>query len=119
MQLDMLTAAAPAQRAAKVRASDAMERVSDAVEAESPGWSAKALDAVKRFAAAQAGLFTTEAMRGVIESELPPTNRLRVWGPITKTARAKGYIEQVKGAYAPAASSNGSPKPLYKRGPNV
>jgi hypothetical protein len=96
-----------------------MDRVRDAVEAESPGWMDAALDAVRRFAAVQGGMFTTEAMRSVIQGELPPTTRLRVWGPLTKAAIRHGYIEPVRGMFAPAASSNGSVRQMYRRGPNA
>jgi hypothetical protein len=118
MQLELIERPSPIVRASQ-RAVAGMDRVRDAVESESPGWSEKALDAVRRFAAQQAGMFTTEGMRSVIQKELPATTRLRVWGPVTKAAVAKGYIEPVKGAFAPAASSNGSPKRMYRRGPKA
>ena len=34
---------------------------------------------------------------------------------VTRQAKAAGIIEQTK-VYAPCASSNGSPKPMYRRG---
>ena len=118
MQLDLLSPVAPIVRASQ-RATAGMERVRDAVEAECPGWMDVALDAVRRFAAVQSvGLFTAEGMRSVIGAELPPTTRLRVWGPLIKKAIAAGYIVHSR-QYAPAASSNGSPKPLYRRGPKA
>ena len=118
MQLDLLSPVAPIVRASQ-RATAGMERVRDAVEAECPGWMDVALDAVRRFAAVQSvELFTAEAMRSVIGAELPPTTRLRVWGPLVKKAIAAGYIAPT-GKYAPAASSNGSVRQMYRRGPKA
>ena len=100
------------------RARIGMERVSQAVEKECPGWMDIALDAIRRFAGGNPGTFTAERMRTVLEPELPPTDRLRIWGPLVQAAIRKGYIRPTKG-YAPAASSNGSPKRLYSRGANA
>lgn len=92
-----------------------MACVSAAVEHECPGWMDMAVDAVRRFAAHQSGLFTVEMMRAVIQDEIPPTHRLRVWGPVTQAAIRAGYIEKTR-HFAPAVSSNRSPKPLFRKG---
>jgi hypothetical protein len=118
MQMTLIDEAAPIVRASQ-RAAAGMDRVRDAVESESPGWMDAALDAVRRFASTQHGLFTAEQMRSVIQAELPPTTRLRVWGPVTKAAVAAGFIEPVRGMFAPAASSNGSVRQMYRRGPKA
>lgn len=59
---------------------------------------------------------TIEMLREVVAAEIDPPHDLRAWGPITKKAMRKDVIQLVRGATAPAASSNGSPKPLYRRG---
>jgi hypothetical protein len=47
---------------------------------------------------------------------LPKPTDGRAWGVVTRMAVAADYIERVKGVMFPAASSNGSEKPVYRRG---
>lgn len=81
-----------------------------------PGWIESAVEALRRFARNQQCFFTIEAARGVIEYELPPVHEKRAWGRVTQVAVQREFIARVKGGYAPAASSNGSEKPLYRKG---
>ena len=99
-----------------VRNSSTISSTLAAADRTAPGWSERAYDAIRRFAAGQAGAFTIEMLREVVAAEIDPPHDLRAWGPITKKAMRKDVIQLVRGATAPAASSNGSPKPLYKRG---
>lgn len=84
-----------------------------------PGWSERALEALARFARHQQTVFTIEMARSVIAAEVDQPHDLRAWGSITSKAVAAGLIQRVHGSTAPAASSNGSPKPLYRKGPKA
>lgn len=101
---------------ARDRGTAAGQACVDKADRTAPGWSERAYDAIRHFAAGQAGAFTIEMLREVVAAEIDPPHDLRAWGPITKKAMRKDVIQLVRGATAPAASSNGSPKPLYRRG---
>lgn len=92
-----------------------MDRAADTAERTSPGWTAAALEKVRAFARNQAGLFTVEQMRWIIEQDLPTPTGLRAWGVLARMALKHGFIEKT-GRSAPTYSSNGSDRPLYKRG---
>lgn len=82
-------------------------------------WVAQAAEALG-WAASQSvrGLkFTVEDLRGhpTIVRMLPPPPDLRSWGAATRRATKLGYIVKTD-EYALAASSNNSPKPLYRAG---
>jgi hypothetical protein len=78
----------------------------------------KAVEALRKFAAGQHGMFIVEHARGVIElqGELAACCDKRSWGAVTQLAARRGYIERVKGMYFPAVSSNSSEKPCYRKG---
>lgn len=103
---------------AKLRADKAIERVGDKANAERSGWCEDAAEALRKFAVAQGGVFTVEMARLAIVQGgmLDKPHDGRAWGKATRMAVAAGYIERVKGQFFPAASSNGSPKPVYRRG---
>ena len=82
------------------------------------GWLALALERVRAFAAANPGVFTVEMMRQVL-TEVPAPPDLRAWGRVTQDAIRLGYIERVPKVVIPAASSNGSVKPAWRRGANA
>jgi len=112
-----------AMQDARERADTGIERAMAATEAADPQWAGDALEAVRKFASAQAPgvLFTIELMRLALHHAglRKPPRDARSWGGIRRSAVAAGYIEQVRGAYHPAASSNGSPKPVYRKGPKA
>lgn len=110
-----------AMDSAQARAERGLSRAELRVEALHPGWCLLAVDAVRKAARSQAGKFSFEALRLVIEQqdELPRPPELRVWGVISRRAAKAGYIEQAKGQTVPAASSNGAPKPAWKWGPKA
>lgn len=108
----------PDHRAGQLRADMGIDRVVDATERQSPDWLDKALARVRVFARAQAGLFTIEQARSVLESELPEPSDARVWGAVTRAAKAAEFIVPTN-VHAPCASSNGSLKPMYRRGPKA
>ena len=90
----------------------AAHAAADRAERLDPGWIANAVDEVRAFAQRFAGPFTIEQAR-LHCSPLPKGADARAWGAITQAAMRRGYIEKT-GEYAPVASSNGSPKPLYR-----
>lgn len=100
--------AARARRDAGMHASEAH------ADATVPGWSDQAFALLCRYASEQPAPWTCEAFRwwaaanGLAD---PPDSR--AFGGITQRAIRRQVIERV--GYAPAASSNGSPKPLYAR----
>jgi len=111
--------------AATRRAELGMSRAELAVERLHPGWCVLAVDAVRKFARVQEGRFIVEQIRLAIEEQglLPRPPEARVWGVITRRAAEAGYIapsfrdkEQRERHMMPAASSNGTLKPAWKRG---
>lgn len=100
--------------AAAQRAADKAERV------VVPDWTACAVEAIRVFARNQPALFTLEIARGVIELQgaVPKPCDLRAWGVAAQVAARRGFIERTS-TYHPAVSSNGSPKPCYRRGPKA
>ncbi len=99
---------------ARDRGTAAGQACVDKADRTAPGWSERAYDAIRRFAAGQAGAFTIEELREGIDIDKP--HDLRAFGPVTQKALRKGLIEMVPGEMARAASSHGSFKPMYRRG---
>jgi hypothetical protein len=58
--------------------------------------------------------FTMEQLRLFCEPKIDECPELRAWGAVTRRLKAEGIITPT-GFYAKAASSNLSPKPLYRR----
>lgn len=87
------------------------------------GWSERALEWLRVYAATaqlptgELESFTIEQARAWIgeHAALPEGVDARAWGAVTRRAVRLGYIEAT-GGYAPAASSHGSPRRLYRRG---
>jgi hypothetical protein len=102
--------------AARERAGVGIERVADATEKRIAGWCEMACEKLRAFARTQGGVFTIELARMAFEKDLPEPCDLRAWGAVTRMATSRGFIERVKGQYFPAASSNGSDKPVYRAG---
>lgn len=108
--------------AAKTRGDLGAERAAHRAERTEPGWINRAAEAVRdvvKFAGFVVGdQFTIEQVRACVGCALSEPPDARAWGHVTRRAVQLGYIEPT-GGYAPAASSNGSPKRLYRRGKNA
>lgn len=84
-------------------------------------WQARATQMVARFAGAKAAYnhpdhepWLAEEARAYAEREgVPPPPDGRAWGAVMQACRRAGLI--VPCGYAPAVSSNGSPKTMWKR----
>lgn len=82
-------------------------------ESDVAGWSELALWYVRQFAASKGVAWTMESCRTwAYIHGLPKPEEERAFGSVTQKAIRQGIIRKT-GQYAPAASSNGSPKPLY------
>lgn len=106
---------------AQERGEVGMRRAADRADRQTPGWQDMALMALRVAARAAREPFTIEQARASIESLCnlsdPPDGR--AWGAVTQRAIREGVIVKLIGQYAPAASSNGSPKQLYAAAPEV
>ena len=108
---------------AKASANVGIQRASDRAERTEPGWVDRAAEAVRDYVrlhvarSDEPSEFTIERVREFMAS-VPPAPDGRAWGAVTRRALKLGYIVATDG-YAPAASSNGSPKRLYARGPSA
>ena len=118
-ELTRAAARRKALAAAEARAKLGVSRAAAAVEFDMPGWIERAVDALRRAASVQVGVFTIEQMRAVLEPELPTVHELRAWGRVTQLASDWGYIEAAPRVFIPAASSNACPKPAWRKGPNA
>lgn len=114
MQLELNLAAA------RARGDRGAERAASKADRAVHGWVDRAAEAVRDFVlhnlAGMTREFTIETVRvRAKDFGLPDPPDARAWGHVTRRAVQLGYIEAT-GGYAPAASSNGSPKRLYRRG---
>jgi len=91
-------------------------RAQQHAERASPGWTETAAAALRAYAL-QVESFTIEEARHEVllyrHVEEPP--ELRAWGAATQMAQRRQWIERT-GQYRQASSSNGSEKPVYRRG---
>lgn len=100
--------------AARDRRMEGMRSSAQHAEDEAPGWCIRAFRLMQQFAEREPMPWMVEQFRVWAEKQgldLPPDSR--AFGGVTQRAIRRGVI--VKVGYAPAASSNGSPKPLYAR----
>lgn len=117
----MLTQQAVMEFAA-VRADLGVERSAAKAERLVPGWIDKAAEVMRVGACILAHTkaeFTVEDLRNLVDKAVAEPPDLRAWGAATRAAVTKGFIERIPGRYAPAASSNRAPKPLYRKGPKA
>lgn len=100
------------------RADTGIAQAAGKVDRLDAGWIDAATNQVRAFACRAGKAFTIESARA---SCTPPPEGAdqRVWGAVTRRAVKSGFIERIPGKFAAAASSNGSPKPMYQPGPNA
>jgi hypothetical protein len=94
------------------RGHSAARAAADKAEKVDPGWTDIAARQVLSFALRTPYPFTIEQARREC-METPEGADARSWGHVTRLAVRMGWIEPT-GGYAPAVSSNGSPKRLYR-----
>lgn len=101
---------------AQVAAQVGIERAADKAERIEPHWVTEAAEDVKAYFESHPEVHCTiELVRRFCRPQ-PDGADARAWGAVTQRALRLNYIERVPGQYAPANSSNGSPKPVYRRG---
>lgn len=104
---------------AEARADEGMARAAQHAEAVEPGWCACAVESLRDFAKRQAGPFLIETARFVMQANgLPAPPEERAWGSVTRQAAKAGFIAMTD-RMGKAITSNGSPKPMWVKGPNA
>ncbi len=90
-----------------------IERAGQHADRIEDGWTYQALGMLTAFSRQATGPFLIEEARAWAEKQgLPPPPDARSWGAVARRAAAKHRIEKV--GYAPAASSNCSPKVQWR-----
>ena len=102
-----------------VKAEAGIQRAADRAERLDEGWICAAAEDLRRFFAGRHGARATIDQARRHCRPVPDGADGRAWGCVTRRAQRLGYIERVPGVYAPADSSNGSPKPVYQGGPGL
>lgn len=100
------------------RGETAMQRCADRNEHVNAGWCQLALDKLRDFASKAPGEWTMEDARTVFAADIPAPTDLRAYGVVTRNALRQGLIVKT-GRSAPTASSNGSGKPTFRKGPQA
>lgn len=100
--------------AARARREAGMTSALEHAESDAPGWGDRAYALLVEFAREHAAdPWTCEQFRPWAYARgLSRPDEERAFGPVTQRAIRAGAIVRV--GYAPAASSNGSPKPQYR-----
>lgn len=101
------------------RAEDGVKRSASKASRLEPGWIEKTIEEVRAIVQArdESALFTIEEVRAQC-APMPAGSDARGWGQVTRRVTALGIIVRT-GFFAPTASSNGSPKPIYRKGPSA
>ena len=100
--------------AATLRAERGIQESADHADAIEEGWCFQALAMLTAFAAEHAEPFLIEEVRQYAAAHnLPPPPSDKAWGRVARMALSRKRIE--KAGYAKAASSNGSPKNLWRK----
>ena len=96
--------------AARERGKTGSRRASERADRASEGWTEKAAACLHRWAADNERFLIEDVSRSGMTSSPPDP---RAWGHATRLAVKRGWIKKV--GYAPAESSNGSPKCLWAK----
>lgn len=115
-QLTRAQARRQAMAAARIRAERGMSQAESSAEWSNPGWIADTLEKLRMFARNQGGVWSIEMAREALKDQVPTPPDLRSWGRVTQLAHAAGYIEPAPRTFVPAASSNSTLKPAWRRG---
>ncbi len=99
-------ASAEAARNARARADAGMAQAAERAERVEPGWRDGALEAVRRYALRHSHFMAEDVPLGIPSSADP-----RAAGAVFTDAMRRGWI--AKAGYAPANTSNRSPKVLW------
>lgn len=100
---------------AQEKAEAGMALATDKAERDLPGWSDNALSAIEKYLIINFDQqFLAEDVRGWAETMglVDPPENARAWGSVFRRALSMGMIRRV--GYAPARSSNNSPKCLWE-----
>ncbi len=108
----------------RARGDVGIERAAERANRSQPGWIDRAAEELRHIAAAASfywddGTFTIEQARAEIGERISAPPDGRAWGQVTRRAVKLDYIVRLPGKFRAAASSNGNPKPLYRKGPNA
>jgi hypothetical protein len=85
-----------------------MARAADHADRVEPGWTETALDLLRSFLVAHPAAFLAEEFRAWASGQLSAPPDARAFGAVMTAAKKLGMVEFV--GYAPANSSNRSPK---------
>jgi hypothetical protein len=99
--------------AARARRDDGMSRAVEHADRVEPTWSDRAFNVLREYALTHAEPFLIERVVEASKATLHAPTDKRAWGAVVQRARRAELIERA--GYAPAATSNCSPKPLWKR----
>lgn len=102
----------PSLAEAVARRDDGIRRASEHAEDECEGWGLEALRFLTRYAGAADVPFLAEDVVLAAVGVVPSPPDARAWGGVFKRAAARGIVRRV--GYAPARSSNLSPKCLWQ-----
>lgn len=97
---------------AELRRDLGVARSQAAAERNVPGWTEIALGYVRKYAQRNAPFLTEECRVWAIVQGCPQPQNKKAWGAVMQSAQRRGIIEAC--GYAPAASSNCSPKVLWR-----
>lgn len=96
---------------AMARRDSGIDRVAASANSAIDGWTDIALEKVVSYAQGHES-FLMEDVRAALTEDFPGPPDARAWGSVTRRAIKEGLI--IKDGYAPARSSNLSPKPVWK-----
>jgi hypothetical protein len=103
---------------ARAEASMAMAMVAAKAERERTGWAEKALVHLRRYARVAEAPFIIEEARMAIDHEIGAPHDGRAWGPVVLAAQRERFIVKTDQT-GPAASSHGTGKPQWVKGPDA